>query len=114
MPTSSCVAQPRCFSAARDAGAECILEHSGDRGLPRSPLFLNVAHASLWSLPVVLDLRRRYASSRITFPHCALRADTQKYTTLLVTPGRPGSQARPPESRTYAARMPLIADSSAA
>eukprot|EP00965_Chrysotila_dentata_P157451 5201566-Pleurochrysis_carterae.AAC.1 len=34
-----------------------------------------------------MDLRRRHAASRIMSPQCALGADIQKYTTLLVTPG---------------------------
>eukprot|EP00965_Chrysotila_dentata_P185867 6136268-Pleurochrysis_carterae.AAC.1 len=36
------------LTAARDAGADYILEHPADRGQPRSPLFLDQAHASLW------------------------------------------------------------------
>eukprot|EP00965_Chrysotila_dentata_P087119 2876021-Pleurochrysis_carterae.AAC.1 len=44
-------------------------------------------HAPLWIVPIVRALKTDHQSTLITFPQCALGADTQKYTTLLASPG---------------------------
>eukprot|EP00965_Chrysotila_dentata_P092616 3056234-Pleurochrysis_carterae.AAC.1 len=38
-------------------------------------------------MPDVVAVRTVHQCSRITFPHCALGAPTQKHTTLVMTPG---------------------------
>eukprot|EP00965_Chrysotila_dentata_P138906 4594375-Pleurochrysis_carterae.AAC.1 len=38
-------------------------------------------------MPDVVAMRASHHCARITFPQCALGAMTQKYTTLLATPG---------------------------
>eukprot|EP00965_Chrysotila_dentata_P045510 1511743-Pleurochrysis_carterae.AAC.1 len=38
----------RLLRAARDAGAEYILEHPADRGATDSPIFVHKRHAPLW------------------------------------------------------------------
>eukprot|EP00965_Chrysotila_dentata_P071711 2368865-Pleurochrysis_carterae.AAC.1 len=42
----------RLLRAARDAGAEYILEHPADRGAIDSPIFVHKRHAPLWVLPI--------------------------------------------------------------
>eukprot|EP00965_Chrysotila_dentata_P031825 1061323-Pleurochrysis_carterae.AAC.1 len=44
-------------------------------------------HAPLWIMPIVRALKTDHQSTLTTFPQCALEADTQKYTTLLASPG---------------------------
>eukprot|EP00965_Chrysotila_dentata_P092279 3046282-Pleurochrysis_carterae.AAC.1 len=73
--------------AARDAGAEFILEHPADRGHISSPLYLHARHGPLWTVPTVAELGARHSCSYITFPQCALGAPAQKYTTFMCTPG---------------------------
>eukprot|EP00965_Chrysotila_dentata_P030523 1016077-Pleurochrysis_carterae.AAC.1 len=73
--------------AARDTGAEYILEHPADRGHISSPLYLHKRHGPLWAVPIIADLRARHSCTYITFPQCALGAPVQKYTTFMCTPG---------------------------
>eukprot|EP00965_Chrysotila_dentata_P070412 2326835-Pleurochrysis_carterae.AAC.1 len=54
--------------AARDAGAEYLLEHPADRGHISSPLYMHKRHGPLWLVPAVSDLRARDDCSYITFP----------------------------------------------
>eukprot|EP00965_Chrysotila_dentata_P032415 1080788-Pleurochrysis_carterae.AAC.1 len=77
----------RLLRAARDSGAEYVLEHPADRGAMDSPIFVHKRHAPLWIVPAVRALKTDHQSKLITFPQCALGADAQKYTTLLVSPG---------------------------
>eukprot|EP00965_Chrysotila_dentata_P179236 5919203-Pleurochrysis_carterae.AAC.1 len=44
-------------------------------------------HAHLWLMPTVRALKTDHQATLITFPQCALGADTQKYTTLMASPG---------------------------
>eukprot|EP00965_Chrysotila_dentata_P183819 6069661-Pleurochrysis_carterae.AAC.1 len=47
----------RLLRAARDSGAEYVLEHPADRGAYGSPIFLHKRHAPLWLVPVVRALQ---------------------------------------------------------
>eukprot|EP00965_Chrysotila_dentata_P105803 3495255-Pleurochrysis_carterae.AAC.3 len=73
--------------AAHATGAEYVLEHPADRGALASPTYLYKRHAPIWLVPDVRALQFDTGASAITFPQCALGATTQKYTTLLVSPG---------------------------
>eukprot|EP00965_Chrysotila_dentata_P040260 1336397-Pleurochrysis_carterae.AAC.1 len=45
------------LTAARDAGARYVLEHPANCGHPRSPIFIDAAHASIWMMPGGFALR---------------------------------------------------------
>eukprot|EP00965_Chrysotila_dentata_P183898 6072083-Pleurochrysis_carterae.AAC.1 len=65
----------RLLRAARESGAEYILEHPADRGAIDSPM--HKRHAPLWLMPTVRALNTDHQATLITFPQCALGADTQ-------------------------------------
>eukprot|EP00965_Chrysotila_dentata_P068255 2256888-Pleurochrysis_carterae.AAC.2 len=73
--------------AAHTAGAEFVLEHPADRGALASPISLNKRHAPLWLTADIIALKADTAASYFTFAQCALGATSQKYTTLLTSPG---------------------------
>eukprot|EP00965_Chrysotila_dentata_P165616 5468388-Pleurochrysis_carterae.AAC.7 len=75
------------LAVAQDAGAEYILKHPADRGLPCSPLFWTPRTPLSGRCLPSSACRRRHATSCISFPQCALGADTQSYTTMLVNLG---------------------------
>eukprot|EP00965_Chrysotila_dentata_P116424 3848429-Pleurochrysis_carterae.AAC.1 len=54
--------------AARDSGAEYILEHPADRGAYESPIFLHKDHAPISIMPEIVALRRTDDAASITFP----------------------------------------------
>jgi hypothetical protein len=74
--------------AGAAVGADFIVEHPADRSIESEPaVFLCAEHGSLWRYPSIIDLAKDYGGASCTFAQCMLGGDSQKYTTLLYSPG---------------------------
>ena len=70
------------------AGGVYVIENPVDRGEGDfSGPYWPSDHAPLWLMPCVLELQRVTGGEKLSFAQCAFGAATQKYTTLLHSPG---------------------------